>query len=159
MRCFIRRIIYFLLAFNLFYIPALPSQRFVTLKSNVVNLRVGPGMQYPIKATYECRNMPLLVIDERDSWIMVKDIDNEEGWVHASGTRGARFAIAKHKTQLHRLPKQNSRVVSIVERGLIMQVKKCTQDWCLLYNADIKGWVLKTNIWGISKDEIFGRGL
>ncbi|MDZ5762164.1 SH3 domain-containing protein [Candidatus Cyrtobacter comes] len=153
----------FILTSCLFYESAfsLHVPRFVTLKSNITNLRVGPGMQYPIKATYECKNMPLIVIDEQDGWIMAKDVDNKEGWVHSSGIKSARFAIttANGKISLYRLPKQNARIMSILEKGLIMQVKKCNKDWCLLYDENIKGWILKTNIWGVFKDEVFGKGL
>ena len=42
--------------------------RFVSLKSDDVNLRVGPSMNYPIELKYTQNNLPIEVIDEFDVW-------------------------------------------------------------------------------------------
>ena len=46
--------------------------RFVSLKSDDVNLRVGPSMNYPIELKYTQNNLPIEVIDdamERDKFM------------------------------------------------------------------------------------------
>ena len=42
--------------------------RFVSLKSNDVNLRVGPSVNYPIELKYTQNNLPVEIIDEFDVW-------------------------------------------------------------------------------------------
>ena len=49
--------------------------RFVSLKSNDVNLRVGPSINYPIKLKYIKKNLPVEVIDEHNVWRKIKDHD------------------------------------------------------------------------------------
>ena len=56
--------------------------RFVSLKSDDVNLRVGPSMNYPIELKYTQNDLPIEVIDEYDVWRKVKDHENNIGWLH-----------------------------------------------------------------------------
>ena len=58
------------------------SSFYVSLRSDEVNLRTGPGNEYPIKHVYQLKDMPLRVIGEYDNWYKVKDKDNDEGWVN-----------------------------------------------------------------------------
>ena len=43
-----------------------PIPRFVSLKSNETNLRIGPSTNYPIILQYSYKNIPIMVIDEFD---------------------------------------------------------------------------------------------
>ena len=42
----------------------LPVPRFVALKSDEINARVGPGKDYPIRVTYQRKDYPVKVIQE-----------------------------------------------------------------------------------------------
>ena len=65
-------ILIFLLSFNLHAktgsVTGLEIPRFVSLKSNEVNLRVGPSKNYPIELIYITKNLPVEIIDEFDTW-------------------------------------------------------------------------------------------
>ena len=69
----------------------LPLPRFVSLKSDEVNLRTGPGKRYPIDWIYRRRGLPVEIIDEFDDWRRVRDHDGTVGWVH-------RFMLVSQRT-------------------------------------------------------------
>ena len=62
----------------------LPIPRFVTLRSDKVFVRTGPGVRYPIKWVFQKENLPVEVIQEFDTWRQIRDRDGEEGWIHQS---------------------------------------------------------------------------
>ena len=51
----------------------LPVPRFVTLKSDDINMRVGPGREYPLAWVYKRKGLPVKVIAESDVWRKVAD--------------------------------------------------------------------------------------
>ena len=56
--------------------------RFVSLKTNESNLRVGPSLNYPIKIKYLYSNIPIEIIKEYKDWRKVNDFEGNEGWMH-----------------------------------------------------------------------------
>ena len=56
--------------------------RFVSLRSDQVNLRVGPGENYPIEWVLTRKEMPVEIIKEFENWRMIRDWQGTEGWVH-----------------------------------------------------------------------------
>ena len=73
--------------------------RYVSLKSNDSNIRIGPSKNYPIIIKYIVSDLPLIVIDEYENWRKIIDVDNNSGWIHKSLIKGERSAIinAQHK--------------------------------------------------------------
>src|SRR5688572_30955477 len=70
----------------------LPLPRFASLDSNQINLRAGPGTDYPILWVYQRRGLPVEIIGEFDTWRRIRDRDGAVGWVQQnllSGKRGA----------------------------------------------------------------------
>ena len=62
----------------------LPVPRFVTLKSDNVNMRAGPGTEYPVLWHYRKEGLPLRVEAEFGVWRKVVDHDGTTGWMHHS---------------------------------------------------------------------------
>jgi SH3-like domain-containing protein len=56
--------------------------RFASLKSTKVNLRVGPGKEYPIIWVFMKSNLPVILLAEFKEWRKIKFLDETEGWVH-----------------------------------------------------------------------------
>ena len=134
----------------------LPVPRFVSIKSGEVNLRTGPGAQYPIRWVYKRAHLPLEVIEEFDQWRRVRDKDGEGGWVNKTMVSGKRTAIIREKAQnLHEDPDAKSDVAFKAEPGVIGSLLKCEPDWCKLQVEDHKGWIPKSAIWGAYKNEVF----
>ena len=131
--------------------------RFVSLKSDDVNLRVGPSMNYPIKLKYTQNNLPIEVIDEFDVWRKIKDHENNIGWLHKSLIKGERFVLIANKDQviknIHNRP--NGKIIGIVKRNNILNLEKCLMNWCLISNKNIKGWLSKEFVWGVYENEVY----
>ncbi|MEH6546060.1 MAG: SH3 domain-containing protein, partial [Sneathiella sp.] len=60
----------------------MPLPRFVSLSSNKVNVRTGPGTRYPITWVFVRRGWPVEVIAEYELWRRIRDVDGSTGWVH-----------------------------------------------------------------------------
>ena len=69
------------------------GERFVSLKAERANLRVGPGRRYPIEWVYTRPGLPLLVIAHFDQWRWVRDHEGTKGWMHKS-------LLSTHRTAL-----------------------------------------------------------
>lgn len=144
--------------------------RFVMLKSNKTNLRVGPGIKYQIIWTYLRKGYPMQIVAEFENWRKLRDIDGSEGWVNENLITGKRSAIItgnlfskpplyllKEKEMvLLRYPRENAPPTLKVEFGVVAEIKKCNKIWCMLKIHNKTGWIKKINIWGAFSNEIFG---
>jgi SH3-like domain-containing protein len=154
-------IIFFLISFNLYSktgsVTGLEIPRFVSLKSNEVNLRVGPSTNYPIELMYVTKNLPVEIIDEFDAWRKIKDHRGTIGWLHKSLIQGERFALTGYKNNndvfLYNRP--NGSIIGAIKKNNILDLKRCVLHWCKLSHKNINYWVLKKNIWGIYEIEIY----
>ena len=131
--------------------------RFVSLKSNDVNLRVGPSINYPIKLKYIQNNLPIEIIDEFDVWRKIKDHQNNEGWIHKSLIKGDRFilAINNEKKVKNFYDRPNGKIIGIINNNNILKLERCLINWCLVSDHKFKGWLSKDFIWGAYKKEVY----
>ena len=130
--------------------------RYVSLKSNDANIRVGPSKNYPIEIKYIKKNYPLKVLEEYEDWRKVEDFQKNFGWIHKSLISGTRTGIVlsnKNKT-IKLLNTLNGNVVGEIGRGNIVFLEKCKIDWCLVSSRNYKGWIDKKYIWGIKEKEL-----
>ena len=67
-----------------------PLPRFVSLRSDEVYVRTGPGQKYPVQWIFRKKDVPVEIILEYDVWRKVKDYDGHEGWVHKTLLSGKR---------------------------------------------------------------------
>jgi SH3-like domain-containing protein len=129
-------------------------QRYVTLRAAEVNLRAGPGEQFPIQWVYHRRGLPVEVIGKSDVWRKIRDWQGTEGWVHERMVTASRGAIVRGAVRpLHRDPDPASDVVARAEPGVIAKLLECRGAWCRVEISDIKGWLGRNEIWGVDPDE------
>ncbi len=129
--------------------------RFVTLKREMTNMRVGPGREYPLDWVYVQKNLPLKVISEFDVWRKVVDHEGVTGWIHSSLLSLKRFGlITKQETALYSSPDAKSAIRAIADKNVVMEIQYCQKQWCRLSNDKTKGWVERQYIWGILPDEV-----
>lgn len=133
----------------------LPLPRYVSLKAEKVNLRTGPGSQYPIRWVYKRPGLPIEIVEEFEHWRKVRDKDGEGGWVHKSMLSGKRTAIMQGDGALHQSPDGGSEVAFKAQAGVIGKLLKCEPGWCEMRVEDHEGWTPKTAIWGVYKNEVF----
>lgn len=133
----------------------LPVPRYVSLKGNEGNVRRGPSLSHRIDWVFRHSGMPLRVVAEFGHWRRVEDQDGAGGWIHYSLLSGVRTALVrKDMVQLHSRADGQSSVVARAEMGAIVRLHECNKDWCRVSGGGEKGWVPKSDIWGVDPDEI-----
>ena len=130
--------------------------RYISLKSNDANIRVGPSKNYPIEIKYIKKNYPLKVLEEYEDWRKVEDFQKNFGWIHKSLISGIRTGIvlSNDNKTIKLLNTLNGNVIGEIGSGNIVFLEKCKIDWCLVSFGDYRGWIDKKNIWGIKEKEI-----
>ena len=132
----------------------LPVPRFVSLKTDVVNMRVGPGHEYPLQWVYLRKNLPLKVISEFDAWRKVVDHEGETGWIHGQLVSLKRYGvITSSNAKLRADPDQQASVTAIAEAGVLMEIQYCERQWCRLGTENVKGWLERRQFWGVLPNE------
>jgi SH3-like domain-containing protein len=129
----------------------LPVPRFVSLRSDQVNFRAGPGFQYPVTWTYERAALPVEVIGEFDVWRHVLAPDGGTGWVHEATIRARRtFIVTAPQASLHRGPDEDSGIVAYLDQGVSGDLLSCDSDsdFCRVSAAHETGYLARADFWG-----------
>ena len=133
----------------------LPVPRFVTLKSNEVNMRAGPGTEYPILWQYRKRDLPLRVEAEFGVWRKVVDHEETTGWMHQSVVSLKRHAlVTTSSARIYESPDNGASLVAVAERNALLELQSCPTQWCKVASGDLRGWVARTALWGLLDGEI-----
>jgi SH3-like domain-containing protein len=132
----------------------LPVPRFVTLKFNEVNMRAGPGREYPVLWSYNKAGLPLLVEAEFGMWRKVVDHEGTTGWMRGSVISLRRMALViEGSAKLYRDPSVDGVVVAIAEKNALLELQTCPRTMCKVANEDVHGWIRREAIWGILENE------
>jgi SH3-like domain-containing protein len=134
----------------------LPVPRFVSIKSQEVNARTGPGARYPIRWTFVKKGEPVEIITEYELWRQIRDVHGDEGWVHKSMLSGKRSAIITGTLNqfIHDKPDEAAVKIAEIEPQVRTDLLACKKDWCKIqahngYNRAITGWIKRTFLWGL----------
>jgi SH3-like domain-containing protein len=135
----------------------LPLPRFVSLSSDKVNARTGPGSRYPIAWQYQRRGLPVEVVAEYEYWRRIRDHDGTETWVHKNLTSGKRFAVVDGTVRsLFKKPDNATDVLLTAEPGVQARIRKCPDlAWCQVEIAGTRGWMPRQHLWGLYPYETF----
>lgn len=138
--------------------------RFVSLKADRVNLRAGPGTDYPTSWVYRQAGLPVEVLKEFEGWRQVRDSEGATGWVSQSLLSGRRTALVtpwdkKAGNPVPQIPVRNSdseraRTVAIVEAGVIANIHTCDGLWCSISIDRFRGYMPQKQLWGVYPNEI-----
>jgi SH3-like domain-containing protein len=142
----------------------LPIPRFVSLKSDRVNLRNGPGTEYPTSWVFRRAGLPVELLQEFEAWRQVRDADGATGWVLQSMLSGRRTALVlPWEVKAAQLPlqvplrsagREAASLVAHVEAGVIANVRSCDGRWCLLNIGEFKGYIEQKKLWGVYDGEV-----
>lgn len=129
--------------------------RFVSLASDEVRARTGPGLRYPVDWLYQQEGLPVEIVKEFENWRKVLDIDGQGGWVHKTLLSGRRTALINSASAviMRESPMSDSKGVAFLEPELIVEIERCLDEWCRVRKADFSGWVERNFLWGIYEDE------
>lgn len=141
----------------------LPVPRFVSLKADEVNLRAGPGRDYPTSWVYKRAGLPLEVVKEYDIWREVRDSEGTQGWVIQSLLSGRRTALvqpwdvkagtATATATLRKKSSQSAAPVATLEAGVIANVISCDKEWCRVSVDKYTGYIEQKKLWGVYEGE------
>ena len=133
----------------------LPLPRYVSLKGNEGNARRGPGRSHRIDWVFTRAGMPLRITAEHEHWRRVEDAEGAGGWVHYALLSGVRSVlVASELADVHSRPQDGAAVEFRAERNVVGWVQECQPDWCRIRFDGERGWVRKTDLWGVEPGEI-----
>tara|TARA_B100000795_G_C22400981_1_gene287110 strand:- start:51 stop:500 length:450 start_codon:yes stop_codon:yes gene_type:complete len=127
------------------------EEKFLSLKKNKTNVRYGPGLDYPIKYIYRKINLPVKLIDRKENMRRVIFLDNNSGWIHRSQLKPSNSIIITEERILFKKPSNFSEPLARLEKGRLMVIKKCENNWCKVTTDDYIGWLKAKNVWGSAK--------
>ena len=136
----------------------LPVPRYVSLKSDHVNVRAGPTKDNDVAWVYTRSGLPVEITAEFENWRRVRDSEGAEGWVYHSLLSGRRTAVVTMKTKDELAPLYDhadpgSAVAARLQAGVVAQVKKCSAGWCRVIGNGFDGWIEQQRLWGVYADE------
>lgn len=135
----------------------LPLPRYVSLRAAEINLRTGPGVQYPIEWVYRRQHLPVEIIAEFRTWRKIRDWQGAQGWVHQGMLTGQRYVIVTGALRTLRSDADTkSKPVAKLEKGVIARLKNCPPagSWCEVEAGKYKGWLRKVEFWGAYPKEV-----
>ena len=136
----------------------LPVPRYVSLKSDHVNVRAGPTKDNDVAWVYTRSGLPVEITAEFENWRRVRDSEGAEGWVYHSLLSGRRTAVITMKTKeefapLYDSADSTSAIAARLQAGVVAQVKHCTNGWCRVTGNGFDGWIEQQRLWGVYADE------
>jgi len=136
----------------------LPLPRFVSLRTDEVNVRAGPGFQYPVTAIYHRDGLPVEIIGEFDVWRQLDLPDGGTGWVHEATLRARRgFYITAPTATLYAAPSDSAGTVATLRQGVSGVLLSCAAEspYCKATIQGNTGYLKRTDFWGTRADEAF----
>jgi SH3-like domain-containing protein len=139
-------------------VSGLQVPRFVSLKSDRVNARVGPNRDQDVRWVYTRAGMPVEIVAEYENWRRIRDWEGSEGWVYHALLSGRRTAVVVPKKKeelvpLHSDADASSAVVAKLQDGVLMNLKSCDGKWCRVAGKNFEGYIAQERLWGAYPNE------
>jgi SH3-like domain-containing protein len=143
----------------------LPVPRYVSLKTDRVNLREGPSKNHRTSWVFQRAGLPVEITAEFETWRRIRDSEGTEGWVLHSLLSGRRTALitpwAKGDAPplpLYERADERAEVVARLQPGVIANVRQCAGSWCRIVVVnpkaqDFTGFVRQDRLWGVYPNE------
>ena len=142
-----KKIIFFFLIF--FCTTAFGNENYyLMLKNSKVNVRMGPGLDYPVKFIYKKKYLPVKIIDKKENFRKVIDHKKNSGWIHISQLKKVNSVIVLSNRILFKKPTFNSKPIANIESGKLFVLEKCKKNWCKVSSQNYSGWIDIDNVWG-----------
>lgn len=138
----------------------LPVPRYVSLKSDRVNLREGPSKDHRTTWIFERAGLPVEITAEFETWRKVRDSEGSEGWVLHSLLSGRRTALVTPwkkngpPTLLYKKPSADSALQAKLEPNVLVNVRSCDKVWCRVNGEGFDGFVMQSQLWGVYPNEL-----
>ena len=136
----------------------LPVPRYVSLKSDRVNLREGPSKDHRTSWVFQRAGLPVEITAEFETWRKVRDSEGSEGWVLHSLLSGRRTALVapwkkNESVTLYAGPNASAAAQARLQSGVVATVKSCDGHWCRVFGEGFDGYIEQSNLWGAYPNE------
>jgi SH3-like domain-containing protein len=141
-------------------VTGLPVPRYVSLKSDRVNLREGPSKEHRTSWVFQRAGLPVEITAEFETWRRIRDAEGAEGWVLHSLLSGRRTALVmpwarnrEEQIPLFQRADERGALVARLTPGVLANVKSCTGAWCRVTVGDHEGFMRQERLWGVYPNE------
>jgi SH3-like domain-containing protein len=136
----------------------LPIPRYVSLKSDRVNLREGPSKDHRTIWVFQRAGLPVEITAEFEIWRKVRDSEGAEGWVLHSLLSGRRTGLVTPWKKgvnaiLYSKPGLTSAPAAKLQPNVLVNVRSCDGSWCRVWGAGFDGFLEQSNLWGVYPGE------
>ena len=121
-----------------------------SIRSDEVNMRVGPGEDYRIAWVYHRQHLPLKVLRTKEGWRLVQDPEGAQGWVLARLLTRERsgFVGGKEPAEMHEAANADSKLLWRLAPGVVGKLGACSSGWCQFSVGPRQGYVEQSRVWG-----------
>jgi SH3-like domain-containing protein len=127
----------------------LPVPRFVSLKNETTNCRMGPSFDYPITATFRRAGIPVQVVAETtDHWRKIRDQEGAECWAHQTTLRSLTHVLVIKETAILARPEAGAPPRARLAKGVLARFVRERDGWGLVRAEGLKGWAKAGALWG-----------
>ncbi|MGD9799197.1 MAG: SH3 domain-containing protein [Parvularculaceae bacterium] len=127
----------------------LPVPRFVSLKDEETNCRIGPSFEHPVRFVFKRSGAPVLIVAESvDHWRKLRDSEGDECWAHQTTLKAQTHVLTIAPVELTRKPGENAAVSAHLGAGVLARLVKRRNGRLLLSAGAAKGWVDADAVWG-----------
>ena len=126
--------------------------RWLSLKSNQVLARSGPGFDYPALWTYRSRGLPVQVLAETAERRRICDPDGGAVWVHRSMVDGRRMVLSPRGAPLvlRTRPGATAAQAALMAPRSLAALDHCESGWCRVEAGGVTGWAPEGAVWGVA---------
>jgi SH3-like domain-containing protein len=136
----------------------LPIPRYVSLKSDRVNLREGPSKDHRTTWVFQRAGLPVEITGEFEIWRKVRDSEGAEGWVLHSLLSGRRTVLVAPWKKgvdsiLYNKASAKAAPVAKLQSNVIASVRGCDGNWCRITGEGFDGYIGQSDLWGVYPNE------
>ncbi len=137
----------------------LPVPRFVSLKTEKVNVRTGPSSDHDVAWVYQVKGLPVEIISEFETWRRIRDAQGTEGWILKNMLASKRNALVEpwkknELTPLYTSANLQSGWVANLAPGAFGEIAACDGQWCDVKINGFRGFVQQEKLWGAYPGEV-----
>lgn len=121
-----------------------------SIRSEEVNMRVGPAEEYQIAWVYRRPQLPLKVLRVKDGWRLVQDPDGAKGWMNQRFLTRQRtgYVTGKDLAEMRQSGEASAKLLWRLAPGNVGLLGDCDAGWCQFELGKRKGFVAQDRLWG-----------
>ncbi len=133
--------------------------RFVSLKTEKVNVRKGPSSDHAVAWVYQAKGLPVEITAEFETWRRIRDADGAEGWILQNMLTGKRTAVVAPSRKgsfinLMSSASIESAPLARLASGVQGEIKSCDGIWCRVVASGYDGYLDQNMLWGAYPGEV-----